>query len=258
MSHFFTDSSTPVSAVTPEEMTEMDRIAVEETGPNIYQMMENAGRNLAELVLERVGCAEPIVVFAGIGGNGGGGICAARHIANHGAQVSLVVLHPNDLRPVPAWQRTVYRSTGGAEMSVDSLYTINGAGGLPPDTQITVIDAMLGYNARGALHDAEARAAEWIACRQGEGDCRVISLDLPSGVNALTGVSVAGAVKADVILTLALPKTGLKPILTLGASPPPVPELVLADLGIPQSVYAAIHTERPFAGRYRIPLHLVL
>jgi len=252
MSHFFTDSGAPVSSVTPEEMTEIDRIAVEETGPNIFQMMENAGRNLAELVLERVGYAESIVVFAGIGGNGGGGICAARHLANHGVPVSLVLLHPDDLRPVPAWQRTVYGGTQGAELSIDALNATNGAGGPPPDTRITVIDAMLGYNARGALRDVETRAAEWITRRRTEGNCRVISMDLPSGVNALTGEAAAGAVQADVILTLALPKTGLKAVVT-----PPGPELVLADIGIPQSVYAALHTEQPFAGRYRVPLHLV-
>jgi hypothetical protein len=75
-----------------------------------------------------------------------------------GAPVSLVLLHPNDLRPVPAWQRTVYGGTEGAELSIDALNTTTGTGGLTGGTQITMIDAMLGYNARGALRDIEARA----------------------------------------------------------------------------------------------------
>jgi NAD(P)H-hydrate epimerase len=45
---FFTDSGVEVPAVTTEQMREVDRIAIEETGPNLFQMMENAGRNLAQ------------------------------------------------------------------------------------------------------------------------------------------------------------------------------------------------------------------
>jgi len=49
---FFTDSGIEVPAVTEDQMREVDRIAMEETGPNLYQMMENAGRNLALQAIE--------------------------------------------------------------------------------------------------------------------------------------------------------------------------------------------------------------
>src|SRR5262249_48661937 len=49
---FITDSNIAVPAVDEAQMREIDRIAVQETGPNLFQMMENAGRNLAELVME--------------------------------------------------------------------------------------------------------------------------------------------------------------------------------------------------------------
>ena len=58
---------------------------MQETGPNLFQMMENAGRNLAEMALERLGGdwqEARVVVLAGTGGNGGGGITAAHHLAN--------------------------------------------------------------------------------------------------------------------------------------------------------------------------------
>jgi len=82
---FRTDRGVLVPAVTTEQMREVDRIAVEETGPNLYQMMENAGRNLTAVALEMLGDGSTesrILVLAGTGGNGGGGICAARHLAN--------------------------------------------------------------------------------------------------------------------------------------------------------------------------------
>ncbi len=83
--HWITDTGVKVPAVTEAQMREIDHIAVEETGPNLFQMMENAGRNLALAAIGMLGDAwqdARVLVMAGSGGNGGGGICAARHLAN--------------------------------------------------------------------------------------------------------------------------------------------------------------------------------
>ena len=93
----FTDSQFEVPVVTTEQMRKVDRIAIDETGPNLFQMMENAGRNLALQVMETLGAMwnrASITVLAGGGGNGGGGICAARHLANRGIDVKLCVAEP--------------------------------------------------------------------------------------------------------------------------------------------------------------------
>ena len=63
---FLTADGLVVPAVTAAEMREVDRIAIEETGPNLYQMMENAGRNLALTAIEMLGHdwhRSPIVVW---------------------------------------------------------------------------------------------------------------------------------------------------------------------------------------------------
>jgi NAD(P)H-hydrate epimerase len=52
---FVTEDGIEVPSVTAAEMREIDRIAVEETGPNLFQMMENPGRGLAKLALELLG-----------------------------------------------------------------------------------------------------------------------------------------------------------------------------------------------------------
>ncbi len=52
---FFAETGVAVPAVTAEQMREVDGIAVEETGPNLYQMMENAGRDLALLAIQLLG-----------------------------------------------------------------------------------------------------------------------------------------------------------------------------------------------------------
>ena len=141
MSHFVTDSGIVVPAVTEAQMRELDRIAIEETGPNLFQMMENAGRGLAELALERLGAgwrAATVLVLAGPGGNGGGGLCAARHLANHGVRVRVCLSAPDRLAEVPAFQRHVLAGTNAEEVAFDGL----GA----PDL---ILDALLGYSLRG-------------------------------------------------------------------------------------------------------------
>src|SRR5262249_62008450 len=71
-----TDAGIEVPVVTTEQMREIDRIAINETGPNLFQMMENADRNLALQVLDILGSKwnrASVIVLAGGGGNGGGG-----------------------------------------------------------------------------------------------------------------------------------------------------------------------------------------
>jgi NAD(P)H-hydrate epimerase len=78
---FRTPEGIPVPAVTAEQMREVDRIAVEDFGLGILQMMENAGRNLAANLMEMLASMDgEVTVLAGAGGNGGGGLRSARHL----------------------------------------------------------------------------------------------------------------------------------------------------------------------------------
>jgi NAD(P)H-hydrate epimerase len=238
---FVADSGREVPAVTADCMREIDRIAAEETGPNLFQMMENAGRNLAELVLERLGSrwrAARIVVLAGGGGNGGGGICAARHLANRGADVTVVLAEPQGLTPLTAWQHMTYGSTDGRSETR-----------LAPERQAVdlVVDALIGYGLRHAPESASRDLIRWA----NESRATLVALDVPSGLDATTGATPGEAVCAQVTMTLALPKTGLRA--------PGVGELELADLGMPADTFrrAGVVYVPPFGNRFRIPLRSV-
>ena len=106
-----------------------------------------------------------------------------------------------------------------------------------------VVDALIGYGLRGA---PKGRTADLIKlCLQQA--ARVLSLDVPSGLNATTGDKPGPAIRPDRTLTLALPKTGLQSV---------VGDLYLADIGIPPEVYFPLGLSfEPFFGRrYWIPL----
>ena len=82
---------TAVPALTTEQMRAVDRAMVDDLHIELIQMMENAGRNLAELAISRFSPSS-VTVLSGPGGNGGGGLVAARHLANRGCRVQVMDL----------------------------------------------------------------------------------------------------------------------------------------------------------------------
>ncbi len=240
---FFTPQGIEVPAVTADQMRELDRIAIQETGPNLFQMMENAGRNLALHAIEMLGerwKTANIVVLAGLGGNGGGGICAARHLANRGANVCLVMSDPSGLREVPSYQLEVYRAAA-SEVGAEAEATPASLLGRPVDL---ILDAIFGYNLRGSPVGQAGEMIEW-ANRAG---APIVSLDVPSGVDATSGEAPGDHVRASATLTLALPKTGLRPEKT--------GDLCLADIGVPARAFQSlgVHYSQPFGPGFRVPL----
>jgi len=237
---FRTSAGVEVPAVTTDQMREIDRIAVEESGPNLFQMMENAGRSLAEMTLECLGKKwrqARIVVLAGTGGNGGGGIVAARHLANHGAQVELCLARPEKLGEIPAWQRKVFQSTTGREVSPREL------GGGPVSA---IVDALIGYGLESAARGVFAELIGWA----NRSRAPILSLDVPSGMNSTTGETLGPFIKAVWTMTLALPKTGL--------ASGKAGRLTLADIGIPALIYRRIGLPYvpPFGNRFRVSLSM--
>lgn len=220
---FRTPDGTPVPAVTADEMAAVDRVAVDQFALALLSMMENAGRGLA--ARSTATPDDRVVVLAGNGGNGGGGLAAARHLHNRGAEVSVVLdRSADDLAGAAARQwRTVDRA--GVETAV---------GGPLPEADV-LLDALIGYGLDGA---PRGTAADLIRATV-DASRTVVSLDVPSGMNATTGERPGAAVEPDRTVTLALPKTGL----TAGDGP-----LFCVDLGIPDAVFAeaGVDYDRPF------------
>lgn len=237
---FQTGTGIEVPAITTDQMREVDRIAVDETGPNLYQMMENAGRNLAALTLEMLGSDwkdARVVAIAGSGGNGGGVICAARHLANREMNIRLCLSSPNHLGEVPTWQKLVYQGAGGSETTIDQL---------DQEPVDFILDGVIGYSLRSSPYGLAADLIKWANHKV---DAHVLSLDVPSGVDSTTGDAPGVYIHADTTMTLALPKTGLVPEKT--------GTLILADLGIPKETYNRVEGltyQSPFGDRYRVLL----
>lgn len=238
MQKYVSETGIEVPAVTAGQMREIDRIAMEETGPNLYQMMENAGRNLASLAMELLGDRwnkAKIIVLAGTGGNGGGGICAARHLANRNANVTLCLANPLKSASMPKFQYKIFQHTPGKTIQFDALND---------EKFDLIIDAMIGYSLKGVPSGAILELMRWANRTK----TPILSLDVPSGVDSTTGETPGAFIRATWTMTLALPKTGLLPERT--------GDLYLADIGIPLGVYEqmGLRYTSPFEKKDSIPL----
>jgi len=233
-----------VPTVSTAQMQEIDRLMVEVYGIEPLQVMENAGRSLATLARRILGddvTDRPIVVLAGRGANGGGGLVAARHLLNWGAWVQIVCSYPPDgYKGAPAQQLSILQAMGAPLAWAEEGWE------LPPADLL--IDAIIGYGLRG---DPRGLARDLIQLANSSA-APILSLDTPSGVDTATGRVFEPHIQAAATLTLALPKDGFRQPEAAAACG----ALYLADIGAPSALYEAMDIPTPalFARAEVIPL----
>jgi NAD(P)H-hydrate epimerase len=224
------DSSIP--AVSAATMAEVDRLAVGDFGIDILQMMEQAGSHLAELVRLELGRGlqgKRVIVAVGPGNNGGGGLAAARHLANRGASVRVVLVRPVNRLSAPARHQIATILQMAVECCV-AAYDVSDAD-LEAElaTADGVVDAVLGYRATGEPRGESGLLVRHVAMARAP----VVSLDLPSGIDPDSGAAPGIAVYATATLTLALPKLGL----LTASGREHAGRTYLADIGLPAALY---------------------
>ncbi|MCK5414491.1 MAG: NAD(P)H-hydrate epimerase [Thermoplasmata archaeon] len=207
-----------VPSITVDQMREVDRLMVEEFGITLPQMMENAGRILAELAIELF-APDRATIMVGKGHNGGGGLVAARYLHNKGVDTE-VVLSSQDLPEVPMRRLSTLRS-----LDLPIASSMHDSDGI-------IVDALLGYSQQGTPRGKVADLVE-VGERSG---LPVISLDVPTGFDLETGEYHSISFKDPTTLTLGLPKV------TMSGG---IKDLWLADIGIPREVYSRIGLDVP-------------
>lgn len=204
-------------------MREVDRVMTDELGIELLQMMENAGRALAAEARRALGGTlrdRRITVLAGHGGNGGGGLAAARRMTGWGARVNVVLAAPREaLGEAAATQLGILER-------MDVTVTADEAAIVGADL---LVDALVGYGLRDA---SRGRVAALIRAANASG-IPVLALDVPSGLDPDSGEPREPTIRARWTLTLALPKAGL----VVSQAREWVGELRLADIGVPDLVY---------------------
>jgi NAD(P)H-hydrate epimerase len=221
-----------VRYVTAEQMRNVDELVIKEYHISLFQMMELAGSSLATLVkslFQKPIKTHKILILAGKGNNGGGGLVAARHLHNWGYEASVVFSNKTNLKPAMIHHKKTLMKIGVPMFFFDD-YPMN----IFKETDL-ILDCLLGYN---TVSDPRPPINQLIKKANQSGKS-ILSLDLPSGLNATTGKPGNPCIRASYTLTLALPKTGLK----TKTGKEHVGELFLADIGLPPKLYSELGLE---------------
>lgn len=197
-------------------------------------LMEAAGKSLAEEVgkIAVYTFSKPVkvVIFTGSGGNGGDGFVAARYLLNRGYDVDIYMLKDNIHSSEAKTNFEILQNMKPrlSRLTVYNLKTLEDINGCEVaksnDNEFVIVDGLLGTGIKGSLQTNIRRAIEII----NESNGVKISVDVPSGMDPLTGNVDDLAVVPDYTISFHKIKTGVR-----NAEEEVVGGLVTADIGIP-------------------------
>lgn len=165
-------------------------------------MMENAGAAAVKRLVEKLGNVESknILIFVGMGNNGGDGLVMARHLAGYGAKVTVMLLgSPEKIKTEESnWNWSILQKMPSVKLlSGDSLNF-----DFKPDV---IVDGILGTGISGEIREPYASAINYI----NEADCYKFAVDVPSGLDPQTGETANICTKCDMTVTFHKMKQGI-------------------------------------------------
>jgi NAD(P)H-hydrate epimerase len=185
-----------------DQARELDRRAIDGLGMPGIALMENAGRNIAELV-RSLGIKGPVVICCGPGNNGGDGFVIARHLDNAGVTVRALMFSAREKLAGDALVN--HRILTGGGVSVEVLADPNEQElARQIATADWIVDALFGSGQRGPLRspfDSVVRAIN-------AAGVRVLAVDVPSGLDCDSGLPNDPTVRATHTATIAAAKKG--------------------------------------------------
>ena len=165
-------------------------------------MMENAGAAAVRRLLEKIDDIESkhILIFVGLGNNGGDGLVMARHLAGYGAKVSVMLLgSPEKIKTEESnWNWSILQKMPSVKlMSGDSMNF-----DFKPDV---IVDGILGTGITGEIREPYVSAINYI----NDADCYKFAVDVPSGLDPQTGETANIFTKCDMTVTFHKMKQGI-------------------------------------------------
>ena len=230
-----------VRLIKAEVMRELDLEATRRFHIPSIILMENAGLSVVQAIRQHYWGGDPdgwkALILAGPGNNGGDGLVVGRHLFNRGARVEIILTAPPDsYRGDAAVNLQVVAAAGIPHWVLD----VGSLGRLEESLQAAdlVVDALFGTGFRGLPREPVASLINMV----NETGKPVLAVDLPSGIEADTGKVAGACIRANLTVTLGLPKLGL--YLDPGAGY--AGEVVVGDISFPPSL---IGSNGPITGQ---------
>jgi hydroxyethylthiazole kinase-like uncharacterized protein yjeF len=196
----------PLDYITLDEMSALEKGA-SEYGLSVRDLMENAGRGVAEFILSRYGAVERVCVVCGGGNNGGDGFVVARHLSVLCMVKVILLTSPERIRTEEARENwhALARTKAELHVAADTDALVESSS-IIAEADVIVV-AIFGTGVKGGVvKEPSATAISMINKARGV----KIAVDIPSGIDPETGAASHPTVRADVTVALHLPKIGLK------------------------------------------------
>ncbi|MCY4358478.1 MAG: NAD(P)H-hydrate dehydratase [Gammaproteobacteria bacterium] len=223
------------------EVSQLDRVAIDHYDIDGFTLMQRAGLVCFQVLTERWPDTTQLLVFAGAGNNGGDAWIVAGLAKEHGLAVQLVTAsNPQNLHgdARTAWQWAISRQV--YTIAVDDFLASN----FTNSRQIVLIDGLLGTGLDRLVGGVYRQAIEFINMSK----LPVLAIDIPSGLDADTGIPKGIAVKA----TLTASFIGMKQGLLTGMAGNYTGQLLFSDLDVPPEVYSHCSAPQPSSARIDI------
>ena len=197
-----------MNTITPEEMAIADENSEYLGVPRIL-LMENAGKSIAEIIKEKLEktSGKKVVVVAGTGNNGGDGLVCARHISERANVIVILLGRVGDIKTYESltnWkiiQKMKIKVLYALAPNVDSLLNLESE----IEEADIIVDAIFGTGIKGKIREPFSSAIDKMNLSKGF----KVAVDIPSGLDPLTGDVHDKCVIADVTVTLHKMKVGL-------------------------------------------------
>jgi len=189
-------------------------------GVTTLQLMENAGRSVADEIATRFGKGAAVAIYGGTGRNGGDGMVAARHLAGRGFDVTFRLIGDEEAISDPNTQKNWRTLKALSSVKIEALHDSSQISAIGSDV---VVDAILGTGVKGKLRQPVVRAVEAV----NESRAFKLAVDVPTGIDSDTGEVLGVAVRANLTVTLHAAKTGFSKTKQFCG------EIKVADIGIP-------------------------
>lgn len=217
-----------MKSVPPVRMRRIDDVAINGYGIASLTLMENAGSVVAEAAKKLLGRAKGkrVCAVCGKGNNGGDGLAASRHLINSGFEVDAYILAGSaSLRGDPGFNLELLKHSG---CTVEEIIDAGGADKFIRKFNYSlIVDAIFGTGFSGLQVSEPART---IISFLNSANCKIVSVDIPSGLDGYSGKVGDVAVQADVTVTLGLPKRGF----FLHDGPRHTGKLIVRNIGFPK------------------------
>lgn len=214
--------------VTVKEIQDLDRIAIEKYGVPSIALMENAGRLVTQEVLRHLPKQHQprVCIFCGLGNNAGDGFVVARHLINRGVNTKIFLIgQPGKLKNDAAVN---YRILKNCKYAIKSIHGIDKSIEQQIAKADVIVDAIFGVGLNREVSDPFASIIRAL----NRSKKRIVSVDIPSGLDGTTGKIYGVCIRAYKTVTFSFVKKGF----LKGQGPRHVGKVVVVDIGIPEEL----------------------